>query len=310
VKTIVELCAFLKIAPETTVKAVVVDGADGPLLLLLRGDHELNAVKAAKLAQVKTPLTFSSGEAIRAAFGAGPGSLGPVGYKGAIVADRALAGLADFVTGANEDGQHYTGVNIGRDFPEPPFADIRNVVTGDPSPDGKGRLEILRGIEVGHVFQLRNKYSKALNLSFLDEAGKSRFMEMGCYGIGVTRIVAAAIEQNYDDRGIIFPRAMAPFELALVPIGAGKSAAVRETAEALYRDLAAAGIDVLLDDRGERPGVAFADMELIGIPHRVVVGERGLKNGQVEYQGRRDPQAQSIALQDAVKSVKSKVCTD
>jgi len=310
-KTIVELCAFLRIPAERTVKAVVLDGADDrPVLLMVRGDHELNLTKAAKLEQVKKPVAFAPAETIRSRFGAGPGSLGPVGFEGVVIADRTVVAMSDFVVGANEDGQHYTGVNIGRDFPEPVVADVRNVVAGDTSPDGKGRLEILRGIEVGHVFQLRNKYSKALNLSFLDEAGKSRFMEMGCYGIGVTRIVAAAIEQNYDDRGIIFPRAMAPFELALVPIGAGKSAAVRETAEALYRDLAAAGIDVLLDDRGERPGVAFADMELIGIPHRVVVGERGLKNGQVEYQGRRDPQAQSIALQDAVKSVKSKVCTD
>jgi len=311
VKTILELCAFLGIPAERTVKAVVLDGADGyPVLLMVRGDHELNLNKAAKLEQVKKPVAFAPAEAIHSRFGASPGSLGPVGFKGMVIADRAVAAMSDFVVGANEDGHHYTGANIGRDFPEPVVADVRNVVAGDASPDGKGRLEILRGIEVGHVFQLRNKYSKSLNLSFLDEAGKSRFMEMGCYGIGVTRIVAAAIEQNYDDRGIIFPRAMAPFELALVPIGAGKSAPVRETAEALYRDLTAAGIDVLLDDRGERPGVAFADMELIGIPHRVVVGERGLKSGQVEYQGRRDPQAQSIALQDAVKSVISKVCTD
>jgi prolyl-tRNA synthetase len=277
---------------------------------MVRGDHELNLNKAAKLEQVKKPVAFAPAEAIRSRFGAGPGSLGPVGFKGVVIADRTVVAMSDFVVGANEDDHHYTGVNIGRDFPEPVVADVRNVVAGDASPDGKGRLEILRGIEVGHVFQLRDKYSKPLNLSFLDETGKSRFMEMGCYGIGVTRIVAAAIEQNHDDRGIIFPRAMAPFELALVPIGAGKSTAVRETAEALYRDLTAAGIDVLLDDRGERPGVAFADMELIGIPHRVVVGERGLKSGQVEYQGRRDPQAQSIALQDAVKSVKSKLCTD
>ena len=311
VKTIDELCTFLGIPAERTLKAVVLDGADGrPVLLMVRGDHELNLNKAAKLEQVKKPVAFAPAEAIRSRFGAGPGSLGPVGFKGVVIADRTVVAMSDFVVGANEDDHHYTGVNIGRDFPEPVVADVRNVVAGDASPDGKGRLEILRGIEVGHVFQLRDKYSKPLNLSFLDETGKSRFMEMGCYGIGVTRIVAAAIEQNHDDRGIVFPRAMAPFELALVPIGAGKSTAVRETAEALYRDLTAAGIDVLLDDRGERPGVAFADMELIGIPHRVVVGERGLKSGQVEYQGRRDPQAQSIALQDAVKSVKSKLCAD
>jgi prolyl-tRNA synthetase len=253
-------------------------------------------------------VAFSSGESIRSRFGAGPGSLGPVGFKGVVIADRTVAAMSDFVAGANQDDYHYTGVNIGRDFPEPLVADIRSVVAGDASPDGKGRLEIVRGIEVGHIFQLRDKYSKALNLSFLDESGKSRLMEMGCYGIGVTRIVAAAIEQNHDERGIIFPRAMAPFELALVPIGAGKNAQVRATAESLYADLTAAGIDVLLDDRDERPGVALADMELIGIPHRVVVGERGLKANQVEYQGRRSAKAELIALQDAVKSVESRVC--
>jgi prolyl-tRNA synthetase len=309
VRTIAELSTFLGIAPERTVKAVVLEGAGGhPVLLLLRGDHELNLSKAAKLAQVKKPVAFSSAESIRAAFGAGPGSLGPVGFKGVVIADRTVATMSDFAVGANQDDHHYTGVNAGRDFPEPEVADIRNVVAGDPSPDGKGLLEILRGIEVGHVFQLRDKYSRPLNLTFLDETGRSRVMEMGCYGIGVSRIVAAAIEQNHDERGIVFPRAMAPFELALVPIGAGKNAQVRAAAETLYRDLAAAGIDVLLDDRDERPGVAFADMELIGVPHRLVVGERGLKAGQVEYQGRRDAKAQLLPLHDAVKSVKSIVC--
>jgi len=309
VRTIAELSAFLGTPPERTVKAVVLEGAEGrPVLLLLRGDHELNLSKAAKLAQVKKPAAFSSGEAIRAAFGAGPGALGPIGFKGVVVADRTVAAMSDFAIGANQDDHHYTGANIGRDFPEPEIADIRNVVAGDPSPDGKGRLEILRGIEVGHVFQLRDKYSRSLNLTFLDETGRSRIMEMGCYGIGVSRIVAAAIEQNHDERGILFPRAMAPFEIALVPIGAGKNAQVRAAAEMLYRDLAAAGVDVLLDDRDERPGVAFADMELIGVPHRLVVGERGLKAGQVEYQGRRDPKAQLLPLQDAVKSVKSIMC--
>ena len=203
---------------------------------------------------------------------------------------------------------HYTGANIGRDFPEPVFADIRNAVAGDPSPDGKGVLEICRGIEVGHIFQLRTKYSSALKLEFLDEAGASNLMEMGCYGIGVSRIAAAAIEQNHDARGIIFPRSIAPFELALAPIGLGKSARVRETAERLYSELREAGIDVLLDDRDERPGVMFADLELIGIPHRIVVGERGLKNGQLEYQARRDAKATTIALQDALNYVKSRVC--
>ena len=311
VKTIADLCAFLKIPAARTVKAVVVDGADGkPVLLMVRGDHELNLVKAGKLAQVKRPVAFSSVEAVRAAFGANPGSLGPVGFRGTVVADRTVAAMADVVIGANDNDHHYTGANSARDFPEPVVADIRNVVAGDASPDGRGRLEILRGIEVGHVFQLRTQYSKAMNLAFLDEAGQSQIMEMGCYGIGVTRIVAAAIEQNYDERGIIFPRAMAPFELAIVPIGMGKSAQVRETAENLYRELTAAGIDALFYDRDERPGVMFADVELIGIPHRVVVGERGLKGGQIEYQGRRDAKAQAVSLNDAVNFVKSRVCVD
>ena len=311
VKTIAELCAFLKVPVERTVKAVVVDGAAGqPVLLMVRGDHELNLVKAGKLEQVKKPVMFAQVDAIRALFGADPGSLGPVGFKGVVVADRTVAAMADFVVGANQNDHHYTGTNIGRDFPEPVVADIRNVLAGDASPDGKGPLDILRGIEVGHIFQLRTKYSAAMNLTFLDESGKSRLMEMGCYGIGVSRVVAAAIEQSHDERGIVFPRALAPFELALVPIGMRKSAPVRDAVEGLYRELSAAGVDVLLDDRDERPGVMFADMELIGVPHRVVVGERGLKGGNVEYQGRRDAQARPIALQDAVKSLRSLVCGD
>jgi prolyl-tRNA synthetase len=308
VKTIADLCQFLKIAAERTVKAVVVDGAEGrPVLLLLRGDHELNLVKASKLEKVKTPVSFASPEAIRALFGADPGSLGPVGFKGTVIADRAVAAMSDFATGANENGQHFTGANAGRDFPEPVVADLRNVVAGDPSPDGKGTLDILRGIEVGHIFQLRTKYSEPMGLSFLDEAGKPRVMEMGCYGIGVSRIVAAAIEQNHDERGIVFPRAISPFDLAIVPIGLRKSAQVREAVERLYGEFTAAGVDVLLDDRDERPGVMFADMELIGIPHRIVIGERGLKTGQIEYQARRDAQARSLPIQDAVNSLKSTV---
>jgi prolyl-tRNA synthetase len=307
VKTIAELCAFLKIPEQKAVKAVCVDGADGkPVLMMVRGDHQLNLIKAGKLAAVNKPVAFSTPEAIRSAFGADPGSLGPIGFKGTIVADRALAAMADFVVGANENDHHYTGANIGRDFPEPVFEDIRNVVAGDPSPDGKGVLEICRGIEVGHIFQLRTKYSGTMNLTFLDESGKPQLMEMGCYGIGVTRIVAAAIEQNHDERGIIFPRAMAPFDVAIVPIGMGKSSAVRETAEKLHDALQGAGIQALLDDRDERPGVMFADMELVGIPHRIVVGDRGLKQGTVEYQDRREKQAQNIALQDAEGFVKSR----
>ena len=311
VKTIADLCRLLKIPAERTAKAIVVDGADGsPVLLLVRGDHELNPVKAGKLEALKKPVTFSPAAAIRAAFGADPGSLGPVGYGGVVIADRAVGAMSDFAVGANEDGHHYTGVNIGRDFPEPTFADIRNVVAGDASPDGKGVLEICRGIEVGHIFQLRTKYSGSMGLTFLDESGKPRMMEMGCYGIGVTRIVAAAIEHNFDERGIIFPRAMAPFDLAIVPIGLGKNPAVRDSAEKLYADLRAAGIDALLDDRDERPGVMFADMELIGIPHRIVVGERGLKQGAIEYQARGDKLAQPVALHEAVGFVKSNVCPD
>ncbi len=311
VKTIADLCAFLKVDAKTTVKSVVVDGADGqPALLLLRGDHELNMIKAGKLSQLKQPVAFAGIETIRAAFGADPGSLGPVGFKGTVIADRTVAAMSDFVTGANKNDHHLTGVNTGRDFAEPAWADLRNVQSGDPSPDGRGTLELCRGIEVGHIFQLRSKYAKALNLSFLDESGKSQIMEMGCYGIGVTRVVAAAIEQNYDERGIIFPAAIAPFQVAIVPIGYAKSEVVREAADRLHDTLLAAGIDVLLDNRDERPGVMFADMELIGVPHRVVIGDRGLKEGVVEYKGRRDSAASNIPLVEIEKSIKSIVCGD
>jgi prolyl-tRNA synthetase len=309
VRTIADLSRFLDLPAARAVKAVVVDGADGgPVLLLVRGDHELNLVKAGKLSEVRKPIAFATPAAIRAAFGAEPGSLGPVGFPGVVIADRAVAAMADFVAGANENGRHLAGVNAARDFPEPVTADIRNVVAGDPSPDGRGVLEICRGIEVGHIFQLRTKYSGAMNLTVLDDKGKPAVMEMGCYGIGVTRIVAAAIEQNFDERGIIFPRAIAPFEVAITPIGYGKVARVREAAEQLHAELAAAGIDVLLDDRDERPGVMFADSELAGIPHRIVVGERGLKQGQVEYQGRRDGLARSCAFGEIVALVKAGQC--
>jgi prolyl-tRNA synthetase len=308
VKTIADLCAFLKIPAERTVKAVVLDGSEGtPVLLLLRGDHELNMIKAGKLDVVAKPVRFANADDVRRAFGATPGSLGPIGFNGTVIADRALAGMADFATGANEDDHHYTGVNMGRDFPRPAVADVRNVVAGDPSPDGKGPLEICRGIEVGHIFQLRTKYSSAMNLTFLDETGQSRVMEMGCYGIGVTRVVAAAIEQNNDAKGIIFPAAMAPFDIAIVAIGLGKSPRVREAAEKLHDELEAAGLEVLLDDRDERAGIMFADMELVGIPHRVVIGERGLKDGNVEYQGRTETKAHPVALSEAVQFIGSKV---
>ncbi len=309
VKTIAELCAFLKVPAEQTVKAVVVDGADGhPALLMVRGDHELNMIKAGKLPQLKQPVTFAAPTSIRTAFGADPGSLGPVGFKGTVIADRTVAAMADFVIGANENDHHYTGANIARDFAEPIVADLRNVVNGDACADGKGPLDLCRGIEVGHIFQLRTKYSKALNLAFLDEGGKSQIMEMGCYGIGVTRVVAAAIEQNHDERGIIFPASIAPFDVVIVPIGMKKSAQVKEAVEKLYADLRAVGLDVLLDDRDDRLGSMLADIELIGIPQRVVVGERGLKTGQVEYQQRIAKQAELINVSDVISRVKSNTC--
>ena len=309
VRTIDGLCQLLGIPPQKTVKTLVYQGVDGLVALIVRGDHTLNEIKAGKLTALASPLQPALEADVRAIFGAGFGSLGPIKINNpaglAVIVDRSAATASDFACGANVDGRHFTGVNWGRDLPEPAMvADIRNVVPGDASPDGKGTLGICRGIEVGHIFQLRTKYSAALKCTFLDEFGKQQPMEMGCYGIGITRICAAAIEQNHDERGIIWPLAIAPFELAIVPIGMGKSAAVRETAEKLYADLAAAGIEVLLDDRDERPGVMFADMELIGIPHRVVIGDRGLKQGNIEYQGRRDKSAQPVALADAVNAVK------
>ena len=305
--SIEEVAAFLQVSAARTVKTLIVEGEAGPVALLLRGDHELNEVKAGKLAAVAEPLSFAAEAQVRAAAKCGPGSLGPVGLDMPIFADRALMAMSDFVCGANEDGYHLSGVTFGRDLPEPVFVDIRNVVAGDASPDGKGKLDICRGIEVGHIFQLGSKYSEAMSASFLDEAGKSCIMEMGCYGIGVSRIVAAAIEQGNDARGIIFPAAMAPFQVAIVPIGMKKSEEVRAAVEKLYVELQAAGADVLLDDRDERPGVMFADMELIGIPHRIVVGDRGLKEGNIEYQGRHDEKAQVIPLQGALEYLKSKL---
>ena len=304
-KSIDDVAAFLKIAPSQTVKTLIVEGTDGPVALLVRGDHTLNEIKAEKVAGVKTPFTFANEAAVRAASGAAPGSVGPVGLGIPIIADRAVAVMSDLVCGANADDQHLTGVNFGRDLPEPLVADLRNVVDGDPSPDGKGALKLIRGIEVGHVFQLGSKYSSAMNALYLDEAGRNQPMEMGCYGIGVSRIVASAIEQHHDAKGIIWPASMAPFLLVIVAIGYGKSEMVKTAADSLYAELSAAGFDVLLDDRDERPGVMFADAELIGIPHRVTVGERGLKDGLIEYQTRQpDPslngEAQKLALADAV----------
>ena len=301
VKSIEEVAAFLKTATDRTVKTLIVEGETGPVALLLRGDHALNEVKAEKIAGVKSPLAFVAEAVVRAATGAAPGSVGPVGLSIPVIADRAVSVMSDFVCGANEDGMHLTGANFGRDLPEPRVADLRNVQPGDASPDGKGTLELCRGIEVGHVFQLGNKYSSAMNATYLDQQGKVQAMEMGCYGIGVSRIVASAIEQNHDDRGIIWPSAMAPFLLGIVAIGYAKNDSVKQVADTLYSELMAAGFEVLLDDRDERPGVMFADAELIGIPHRITVGERGLKDGMIEYQPRQGGEAQKVALAETVE---------
>jgi prolyl-tRNA synthetase len=312
-----DVAALLKLPLERTVKAIalvreaVTYGDVGYFaLVLLRGDHDLNEIKTQKAVGA---FRFASDEEIQRELGCRAGYIGPVGVgsKVAVFADRTVAAMSDFVCGANEAGYHLTGVNWGRDLPDDPAKvnDFRNVVEGDPSPDGKGRLEILRGIEVGHIFQLRTKYSEPMKATFLDDKGETRPMEMGCYGIGVTRIVAAAIEQNHDERGIGFPDPMAPFEASLVPIGYHKSAAVREAADRLYAELTAAGVDVLLDDREERPGVLFADMDLIGIPHRLVLSERGLGAGTAEYKARRDAQPQNIALDGIVAFLKERLGT-
>ena len=296
-----EVAVGLSVPASTIVKTLLmVDEAGAAVALLVRGDHSLNEVKVGKLAGLNGALRFANEAEVRSAAGCGAGSIGPVGLKARVVADRAVAAMADWVCGANEDGFHLTGVNWSRDLPEPEVADIRNAEAGDPSPDGKGTLEIARGIEVGHIFQLGNKYSSAMGATYLDESGQSQVMEMGCYGIGVSRIVAAAIEQNHDDRGIIFPAAMAPFQVVVVALGLAKSAAVKETAERLYADLQAAGIDVLFEDRDERPGVMFADMELMGIPHRITVGDRALANGEVEYKCRRSGEGGNWPVAEAL----------
>ncbi len=292
-----EVAQLLNLELKKTVKAVAVMHDGVFHLLLIRGDHDLNEIKAQKTIG---EFRFASDKEIEAALGCKAGYIGPVGAKVKMVADRAVAAMSDFVCGANEAGFHLTGVNFGRDVEEPAVADLRNVVAGDPSPDGKGRLEIVRGIEVGHIFQLRTKYSEALKATFLDEKGAARPMEMGCYGIGVTRVVAAAIEQNHDERGIVFPAPIAPFAACVVPIGYHKSAAVREAADRLHDALAAAGVEVLMDDRDERPGVLFADMDLIGIPHRVVLSERGLAAGNAEYKFRRDDKPRELPLAQVV----------
>ena len=308
-----DVAALLAIPLTTTVKTIAVVLTSPPAgtgqfaLILLRGDHSLNELKTEK---TLGEFRFAREDEIVAALGCQPGYIGPVAVGDVrVVADRSVAVMGDFVCGANDAGFHLTGVNFGRDLAEPALvADLRNVVAGDPSPDGKGRLELCRGIEVGHIFQLRTKYAEALKCSFLDESGQSRIMEMGCYGIGVTRIVGAAIEQGHDQRGISFPAAIAPFEVSIVPMGYAKSAAVKAAADALYAELTTAGIDVLLDDRNERPGVMFAEMELIGIPHRVVVGERGLAEGKLEYKGRADAESQMLPLGELGQFLAARLC--
>jgi len=308
-----DVAALLGLPLTQTVKSIVLsvekdDGAREIWLLLLRGDHELNEVKASKLPGIG-PFRFASEAEIVEHFGCKPGYLGAIGTAKPVkvVADRSVAIMSDFVCGANEEGFHYTGANWGRDLPEPMVADIRNVVAGDPSPDGKGTLEIQRGIEVGHVFQLGTRYSADMKATYLDEKGQPQLMQMGCYGIGITRILGAAIEQNFDDKGIIWPSSIAPFEVVLCPLGYDRSEAVKAAADELYASLQKAGIDVILDDRGERPGVMFADWELIGVPHRVVIGERGLKDSQLEYQGRRDTSASNVPRAEMTEFLKAKL---
>lgn len=309
-----DVAELLSIPLSTTVKSIVlaVDGekeADKQIwLLLLRGDHELNEVKVAKIAGLAN-FRFATEAEILEYFGCKPGYLGPVNTIKPVnvVADRTVANMADFVCGANEVDFHLTGVNWGRDLAEPAVADLRNVVAGDPSPDGKGQLAIQRGIEVGHVFQLGTRYSADMKATFLDENGKPQLLQMGCYGIGITRILGAAIEQNFDDKGIIWPASIAPFEVVLCPMGMDRSESVRQETENLYQALVAAGVDVILDDRGERPGAMFADWELIGVPHRVVIGDRGLKEGKLEYQGRRDSEATAVAPADMLEFIRSKL---
>jgi prolyl-tRNA synthetase len=303
-----EVAHFLKCSIEKTVKSIVLavdqEGGAKLFLLLIRGDHELNEIKASKVPGM-TDFRFATEAEIIEYFGTPPGYLGPVKTKKplTIVADRTVANMSDFICGANQEGHHLTDVNWGRDLPEPLVADLRNVIAGDASPDGKGVLEICRGIEVGHVFQLGTRYSESMNAVYLDEKGQSQPMVMGCYGIGVTRLLGAAIEQRFDDRGIMWPVSIAPFQVVLCPMGYDRSDMVRDASDKLYQDLLSLGIEVILDDRGERPGAMFADWELIGVPYRVVIGERGLKEGHLEFQARTDVEASAIPVGDVAKKV-------
>jgi len=309
-RTIADLSAFLKMDPSRLLKTLVVEGADGGLVaLVLRGDHELNALKAQKQAAVAKPLRMADPARIAGAAGCETGFLGPVGLRIPVIADHAAAAASDFVCGANRVDAHLTGVNWGRDLPEPATADLRNAVNGDPSPRGRGTLAIARGIEVGHIFQLGRKYSEAMGATVQDEQGRDIHMYMGCYGIGVTRIVAAAIEQNHDERGIVWPAPLAPFDVVLVALNWDKSEAVRKAADALYRELADAGVEALLDDRDARPGVKFADAELIGIPHRIVISERGIAAGRLEYRHRRAEANEEFQQADAASFIRARLAT-
>jgi prolyl-tRNA synthetase len=310
-KTIDEIVEQFKQPIERTVKTLIVranEEADNELVaIIMRGDHELNEIKAAKHPLLTDPIQMATEEEIRAAIGAGPGSLGPAGLKMPVLVDRAAAVANDFSAGANEDGKHFFGLNWGRDVELGEVVDLRNVIEGDPSPCGKGQITIARGIEVGHIFQLGQTYSEKLNCTVLDENGKSIVTTMGCYGIGVSRVVGAAIEQHHDDNGIVWPTAMAPFQVTLIPMNMKKSERVREAAEKLYNELKDAGIDVLFDDRDARPGVMFADCELIGIPHRVVIGDRSLDNGEVEYRARTADDNEMMPLEGFVETLRNKI---
>lgn len=300
IKTITALCESLSIMASQTMKTLIVEGDEGLIAFGLRGDHELNAVKAQKIPGVASPLTMASPESIAKAIGCGPGFVGPVRIAMPIFYDHATAGMSDFIVGANEKDTHYTGVNFGRDLDVPATVDIRNIVAGDPTPGGKGKLSIARGIEVGHIFQLGTQYSEAMSATVQNPEGKNQAMAMGCYGIGITRIVGAAIEQNHDDAGIIWPTSLTPFDVVIVPINMHRSDDVKAAAEALYDELCAKGFEVLLDDRSARPGVMFADAELIGIPHRLVISDRGLAAGELEYRHRSDTESQNMKREEAL----------
>ncbi|PSU28882.1 proline--tRNA ligase [Photobacterium lutimaris] len=310
-KTIAELVEQFDLAIEKTVKTLFVKASDDVdadiIALIIRGDHELNEVKAENLKEVASPLEMATEEEIRALIGAGPGSLGPVGLELPFIVDRTVAVMSDFGAGANVDDKHYFGINWGRDVELGQIEDLRNVVEGDPSPCGQGTIQLKRGIEVGHIFQLGTNYSEKMNCGVLGPNGKNVILEMGCYGIGVSRVVASAIEQNHDENGIIWPAALAPFQVSIVPMNMAKSAEVKEAAEKLYADLTAAGIDVLFDDRKERPGVMFADHELIGIPHTIVIGNRSLENGEMEYKDRHAGTKEGVAVTDIVEFIKQKI---